>query len=401
MLKRHLAGVAVAAALASGSVWAQVSDGVVRIGVLNDQSGVYADVGGPGSVIAARMAVEEFGGRVLGAPVDVVSANHQNKADVGATIAREWFDTNKVDAITDLASSAVGLAAMSVAKSKNRIILNTASASTRIINEDCNDRTVLWTYDTYALSNGTARAMIQQGGDTWYFLTADYAFGHSLEKDTSALVQKSGGRVLGTARHPLNAQDFSSFVLQAQASKAKVVGLANAGGDSVNAIKAAREFGLTKNQKLASLLVFINDIHALGLESAQGLMLTEAFYWDLNEQTREWSRRFYERHKAMPSQIHAATYSAVRHYLKAVQAAGTDEAGAVMAKMRELPVNDMFASNGKLRVDGRMVHDMYLFQVKSPAESKRPWDYYTLKATIPGEQAFQPLSESKCPLVKH
>lgn len=378
----------------------KVPSGAVRIGVLNDQSGVYSDMGGAGSVFAARMAVEDFGGSVLGVPVEVLSADHQNKADIGAARAREWFDVNKVDMITDLAASNVGLAVMKVAKDKNRIVLNTGSGTSRITNEDCNDRTIHWVYNTYSLANGTGKTITKQGGDTWYFLTADYAFGHSLEQDTAEVVKAAGGRILGSVRHPLNASDMSSFLLQAQSSKAKIIGLANAGTDTINSIKAAREFGITKTQTLAGLLAFIGDVRALGVEAAQGMLLTEAFYWDMNDETRAWSKRFFEKQKRMPSMIQAGTYSAVTHYLKAIKAAGTTEAGAVMAKMKAMPVQDFFTKHGIIREDGQHVHDMYLFQVKTPAESKGVWDLYKLVATIPGDQAFAPLSASRCSLVK-
>lgn len=403
MKKMKILAASVFLACASAGVMAQapgVPSGAVRIGVLGDQSGMYSDMGGTGSVLAAKMAVEDFGGKVLGVPIEVISADHLNKADIAASKAREWFDVNKVDVITDLAASNAGLAVMKVAKEKNRIVLNTGSGSSRITNEDCNDRTVHWVYNTHALAKGTGSEVIKQGGNSWFFLTADYAFGHSLEKDTSEVVKAAGGKILGGVRHPINASDFSSFLMQAQASKAKIIGLANAGTDTVNSIKAAKEFGLTKTQTLAGLLAFITDVHSIGLETAQGMLLTEAFYWDLNNETRAWSKRYFEKQKRMPSMIQAGTYSAILHYLKAVKAAGTSDPAAVMAKMRELPVNDPFWKNGVVREDGQMVHDMYLFQVKKPSESKAPWDYYKLVATIPGNQAFNSLAESKCPLVK-
>jgi branched-chain amino acid transport system substrate-binding protein len=380
----------------------KVSDGVVKIGLILDMSSLYSDITGEGSVTAARMAIEDAGGKVLGKPIELVYADHQNKADIAANKAREWFDQDKVDAILDVAASATALAVVEVAKQKNRIAVFNGPGSTRLTNESCSPVTVHYTYDTFALANGTGKAVVKHGGDTWFFLTADYAFGHSLEKDTSDVVKAEGGKVLGSARHPLNASDMSSFVVQAQSSRAKIIGLANAGGDFVSAIKTAAEFGVTRGgkQKLAGLLVYINDIHSLGLELTQGLLLTEAFYWDLNDDTRKWSRRFFERMKKMPNMSQAGVYSSTMHYLKAVQAAGTDETGAVMAKMRELPVNDFFARNGRIREDGRMVHDMYLFEVKTPQESKSPWDYYKLRATIPAAEAFQPLSKSACPLVK-
>jgi branched-chain amino acid transport system substrate-binding protein len=380
----------------------KVPSGAVRIGVLNDQSGVYSGMGGLGSVIAAKMAIEDFGGSVLGVPIELISADHQNKTDIGSTIAREWYDVKKVDVILDLAASNVGLAVMGIAKQKNKIVINTGSGSSRITNEDCNDRTAHWVYNTYALAHGTGQAVIEQGGDSWYFITADYAFGHSLEKDTTDVIKAAGGKVLGSIKHPLNASDFSSFLLQAQASGAKVIGLANAGTDAVNAIKGAKEFGLLKNKKqqIVGLTTYVTDVYGLGVETAQGIQLTEAFYWDMNSETRAWSQRFFDRHKRMPSMIQAGTYSGVMHYLKAVKAAGTSEAGPVMAKMKSMPINDFYAKNGVLREDGLMVHDMYLFQVKAPEQSKSPWDLYTLKQTIPGSQAFASLAESKCPLIK-
>jgi branched-chain amino acid transport system substrate-binding protein len=381
---------------------AQISDGVVKIGLILDMSSLYADITGEGSVTAARMAIEDFGGKVLGKPIELVYADHQNKADIAASKAREWFDQDKVDAILDVAASATALAVVEVAKQKNRIAVFSGPGSVRITNEACSPVTVHYTYDTYALANGTGRAVVKGGGDTWFFITADYAFGQALERDTSDVVKELGGRVLGSTRAPLNASDFSSFMVQAQNSGAKVIGLANAGGDFINSMKAASDFGITQSgkQSLAGLLVYINDVHALGLKTTQGLLLTEAFYWDMNDETRAWSRRFFERMKKMPNMSQAGVYSSTLHYLKAVKAAGTDETSAVMKKMKEMPINDFFAKNGHIREDGRMVHDMYLFEVKKPAESKTPWDYYKLRATIPADQAFQPLSKSACPLVK-
>ena len=377
-----------------------ISDGVVRIGLLLDMSSLYADITGEGSVTAAKMAVEDFGGKVLGMPVEIVSADHQNKADIASAKAREWFDTQKVDVLADVAASATALAALDVARQKNRIAIFNGPGSTRLTNEACTPVSVHYTYDTYAMAVGTGRGVIKSGGDTWFFLTADYAFGQSLEKDTTDVVKAEGGKVLGSVRHPLNAQDFTSFLLQAQASKAKIIGLANAGGDLVNAIKSASEFGITKNQRLAALLMFINDVHALGLKQSQGMLLTESFYWDLNDETRAWSRRFFERMKKMPNMSQAGVYSSVTHYLKAVKAAGTDETGAVMAKMKATPVNDFFAKNARIREDGRLVKDVYLFEVKKPEESKTPWDYYKLKATIHGKDAVVPPEKSACALMK-
>ncbi len=384
-----------AGAAAAGAI----SGDVVKIGVLTDMSGLYADLGGQGSVEAARMAVADFGGKVLGKNIEVLGADHQNKADVGAQKAREWFDQQGVDMITDALNSAVGIAVTKVAGEKKRILMDVGAASTRLTNEDCNPYTVHYAYDTYALANGTGNAIVKQGGKSWFFLTADYAFGHSLEQDTANVVKASGGTVAGAVRHPLNAADFSSFLLQAQASKAQIVGLANAGGDTINAIKAANEFGITKNQKLAGLLVFITDIHALGLATTQGMFLTDGWYWDLNDETRKFGRRYFDKMKKMPTMVQAGVYSSTLTYLKAVQAAGTDNADTVMAQLKKTKINDMFAKNGYVRADGRMIHDMYLMEVKKPAESKYPWDYYHVRATIPGEQAYQPLSLSRCPMI--
>ena len=385
---------------AKGAAAKGISGDVVRIGVLTDMSGLYSDLGGQGSVEAAKMAVADFGGKVLGKNIDVIGADHQNKADVGANKAREWYDTQGVDMITDILNSAVGIATAKVSGEKKRVNMNVGAASTRLTNEDCTPYTVHYAYDTYALANGTGNAIVKQGGKSWFFLTADYAFGHSLEADTAAVVKKGGGEVKGAVRHPLNAADFSSFLLQAQSSKAQIVGLANAGGDTINSIKAANEFGITKNQQLAGLLVFVTDIHSLGLPTTQGMFLTDGWYWDLNDETRKFGRRFFDKMKKMPTMVHAGVYSATLNYLKAVQAAGTDDSDAVMAELKKAKINDLFAKGGHIRADGRMVHDMYLMQVKKPSESKYPWDYYTVKATIPGDQAYQPLSESKCPLVK-
>lgn len=390
-------------ALAGGQAQAQsgkLSGDMVKIGVMNDMSGLYADIGGPGSVEAAKMAVADFGGKIFGKPIEVVAADHQNKPDVGASKAREWFDAQGVDMIVDVPTSSVGIAVAKVANEKKRAYMNTGSASKALTNEECNPYTVHYAYDTYALANGTGKAIVETGGKSWFFLTADYAFGHALEQDTAAVVKASGGDVKGAVRHPLNAPDFSSFLLQAQASKAQIIGLANAGGDTINSVKAANEFGLTKNQTLAGLLIFISDIHSLGLKTAQGMLLTDAWYWDMNDETRKFGRRFFEKMKRMPSFDQAAVYSSVLTYLKAIQVAGTDDADAVMAQMKKAKINDMFAKNGYIRADGRMVHDMYLMQVKTPEESKYPWDYFKLKKVIPAEQAFQPLSLSKCPLVK-
>ncbi len=377
-----------------------ISDGVVKIGLLLDMSGLYADLTGEGSVHAVRMAIEDFGGTVLGKPIELVYADHQNKADIAASKARDWFDNQKVDIIGDVAASGTALAALEVAREKNKIILLSGPGSSRITNEACAPLSVHYSWDTYSLAAGTGKGVLKNGGDTWFFLTADYAFGHSLEADASAVVKAGGGKVLGSARHPLNTSDFSSFLLQAQASKAKVVALANAGGDTVNAIKAANEFGITKNQQMAGLLVFINDVHTLGLNTTKGMLLTESFYWDMNDETRKWARRYFAKMKKMPNMVQAGSYSSTMHYLKSVQAVGTDESTAVMAKFRSTPINDMFVKNGTVREDGRMMREMYVFEVKQPSESKYPWDYYKLKAVVAAQDSATPLSQSRCPLLK-
>ena len=387
-----------------GAAQAQVSDDAVRIGILNDQSGLYADVSGPGGVTAARMAVEDFGGKVAGKPVEVVFADHQNKPDIGSAIANQWIDTDKVDAIVDVPTSSVALAIQEITKNKNRVHLNSGAASSDLTGPKCSPTGIHYTYDTYALANGTGTTIVKEGGDSWYFITADYAFGHALEKDTGDAVKAAGGKVVGAVRTPFpGTTDFSSFLLQAQGSGAKVVGLANAGGDTINSIKQAGEFGLVAGgQKLAGLLVFITDVHSLGLKTAQGLTITTGFYWDLNDETRAWSKKFAERSGGkMPTMVQAGIYSSVTHYLKAIEAAKTDEAKAVVAKMKETPINDFFVKGGKIRQDGRMVHTMYLAQVKTPAESKGPWDYYKIVREIPGDQAFRPMdAKYGCPLVK-
>jgi branched-chain amino acid transport system substrate-binding protein len=405
-IMKKTAGIAAALIVALASILGaeaqeKISDGVVKIGMIEDMSSLYADITGIGAVTAARMAAEDFGGKVLGKPIEVISADHQNKADNASTIAREWFDTQHVDALMDVAASATALAAIEVAKSKNKIVVLNGPAAVRITNEACTPVSIHYAYDNYALSHGTAAAMVKAGYDTWFFITADYAFGHDLEQNTAAVVKASGGQMLGSVRVPINSSDFSSALLQAQSSKAKVVGLANAGGDTINSIKQAAEFGIVRGgQKMAGLLVFINDVNSLGLEAAQGMLLTNAFYWDRNDESRAWSQRYFQRMNKMPNMAQAGIYSATTHYLQAVQAAGTDETNAVMEKMRSTPINDFFVKNGKIREDGRMVHDMYLYEVKQPAESKGQWDYYKPVATIPADQAFLPLSESKCPLVK-
>jgi branched-chain amino acid transport system substrate-binding protein len=386
-MKPTLAAVAAGLALAafSGAANAQISDDVVKIGVLTDMSSLYADATGKGSLAAVEMAVADYGGKVKGKPVEVIAADHQNKPDVGINIARNWYDNEKVDAIFDVPTSSVALPISALTREKNRININS----------------VHWTYDTYALSNVAGKAMVKRGEDTWFFITADYAFGMALERDAANVVKESGGKVLGDVRHPLNSSDFSSFLLQAQASKAKVIGLANAGGDTTNALKQAAEFGITQGgQKMIALLQEITDTHALGAKATQGLIVTDAFYWDMNDETRAFSKRFNDKVGHMPSMIQAGLYSATMHYLKAIEAIGTDEAPKVMAQMRATPINDFFAKNGKIRIDGRMVHDMYLFEVKKPEESKGEWDLYKLIATVPGDEAFRPLDKGGCPLVK-
>jgi branched-chain amino acid transport system substrate-binding protein len=373
----------------------------LKLGGILDMSGLYADITGPGAETAAKMAAKDFGGEVLGRKIEILAADHLNKADLAANIARDMIDNQGVEVIYDVAASATALAAGEIAKARNKIIMFSGPGSIRLSNEACGPYTVHYVFDTYAQANVTGLAAVKQGLDTWFFISADYAFGHDLEKDTANVVQKSGGKVLGDVKHPLNTSDFSSYLLQAQASKAKVIGLANAGGDTINTIKQAAEFGIMKGgQKLSPLLAFVTDIDSVGLETAQGLLLSEAFYWDLNDETRAFSKRFMDKVGRMPSAAQAGVYSSVLHYLKAVKAAGTTDAAPVMKIMKETPINDMFAKNGRIREDGRMVHDMYLFEVKKPSESKRRWDDYKLVATVPGEEAFQPLSESRCPLVK-
>ena len=389
-----------AIALLGGAAHAQISGDVVKIGVMNDQSGLYADLAGQGSVEAARMAVEDFGGSVNGAAIEVLSADHQNKPDIGSNIVREWIDVDDVDVIVDVPTSSVALAVTEIVKEKDKVFLVSGAATTELTGEACSPNTIHWTYDTYALAVGTGRAMVQEGGDSWFFITADYAFGHQLEEDTSTVVQEEGGEVLGAVRHPLSSSDFSSYLLQAQGSGAKVIGLANAGTDTTNSIKQATEFGITQaGQQLAALLLFLTDVNALGLDVAQDLVLTTGFYWDMNDETRAWSERFNERVGQMPTMVQAGVYSAVTHYLNAIQEAATDDAKTVVEQMKATPVNDFFAKNGTIREDGRMVHDMYLARVKTPEESKQQWDYYEILRTIPGDQAFLPLSESSCSLV--
>ncbi len=381
-------------------------DKVAKIGVLNDMNSLYADIGGPNSVVAVKMAIEDSGMLAKGWKIDVLSGDHQNKPDVGVNIARQWIDNDKVDAIVDTPNSGVALAISTLARDKNVVHLNTAAASADLTGKACTPNTITYTFDTYMLANGTGKALTKAGGDSWFFLTADYAFGHALERDTTAVVTANGGKVLGGVAHPLNTADFSSFLLQAQASKAKVIGLANAGGDTSNSIKQAAEFGIVQGgQKLAALLLFINDVHSLGLKTAQGLTFTESFYWDLNDQTRAWSKRFAERanKNAMPSMTHAGLYAGILHYLKALDALGGNphDGAKVVAKMKEIPTDDPLFGKGPLRIDGRRIIPAYLFEVKKPEESKYPWDYYKLVATISPEDAAKPLEASECPLVKH
>jgi branched-chain amino acid transport system substrate-binding protein len=389
-------------AFAASGAHAQVSDGVIKIGVLNDQSSLYADLAGQGSVIAARMAVEDFGAAKKGMKVEIVSADHQNKPDVGSSIARQWYDVDKVDVIFDVPNSGVALAVNQITRDKGKALIVSGAATADLTGKACSPNTVHWTYDTWMLANGTGNAIVKTGGDSWFFLTADYAFGHALERDTEAVVLKAGGKVLGKVRHPLNTQDFSSFLLQAQSSKAKIIGLANAGGDTTNSIKQAAEFGIVKGgQNLAGLLVFITDVHGLGLNNAQGLILTESFYWDYSDQTRAFAKRFSAADRGIhPTMVHAGVYAGVLHYLKAVEALKSDDGTKVIQKMKEIPTDDPLFGKGRIRQDGRKIHPAYLLEVKKPAESKYPWDYYKIRATIPADQAFRPEKEGGCSLVK-
>lgn len=403
-MKRKLTSVVVAAAVAglAGAASAQISDGVVKIGVMNDMSGLYADIAGPGSVVAARLAVEDFQKMSkAGLKVEIVSADHQNKPDVGSTIVRQWIDVDKVDAIADVPTSSVALAVNQIIRDKGKAFLNSGAATSDLTGKACSPNTVHFTYDTWMLANGTGSAIIKTGGDTWFFLTADYAFGHALERDTEAAVLKAGGKVLGKVRHPFPGQDFSSFLLQAQASKAKIIGLANAGGDTINSVKQASEFGIVKaGQNLAGLLLFVTDIHALGLQTAQGLIFTSSFYWDLNDGTRAWSKRYTAAHGKPPTMVQAGVYGSVLHYLKAVEAAKTDDGTKVVAKMKEMPTDDPLFGKGTIRADGRKIHPVYLVEAKKPAESKGEWDLLKVLATTPADQAFRPLADGGCALVK-
>jgi branched-chain amino acid transport system substrate-binding protein len=399
---RHICKfLAVAVALGCGSAQAQISDGAIKLGVLNDMSSLYADIGGKGSVLAAQMAADDVG-NIPGARVEIVSSDHQNKPDIGAAIARQWIDVDHVDAIVDVPTSSVALAVQEVTRAKKHIFLMSGPASSDLTGKACSPYGFQWTYDTYALAHGTGSAIVKQGGDSWFFITADYAFGHALERDTADAVKGAGGKVLGSVRVPLNTQDFSSFLLQAQASKAKVIGLANAGGDTINSIKEAAEYGLVAGgQKLAGLLVFLTDIHSLGLKTAQGLTITSAWYWDKDDASRAFARRFMEKNRGVPpTYTQAGVYSAVAHYLKAIKATGTDDADKVSAQMRETKINDFMTKDGWIREDGRIMRDMYLEEVKSPEESKYPYDYIKILATIPAEQAFRPLKDGGCPYVK-
>jgi len=391
-----LAGIAATVAPAQ----AQVSGDVIRIGIITDMSGLYADIDGPGGVEAIKMAIADMGGAINGKKIEVIAADHQNKADVAAAKAREWFDTQGVDMLIGGTSSGTNLAMAKIAAEKKKPFISVGAATSALTGEQCNAYTVHWAYDTVALAKGTGNAVVKQGGKSWYFLTADYAFGTQLQNDTSAIVKGAGGTIVGSVRHPLAASDFSSFLLQAQSSKAQILGLANAGGDTINSIKAANEFGITKTMKLAGLLMFINDIHSLGLKATQGMYLTDSWYWNRDADTRAWSRKFFEKMKRMPSSIQAGDYSATLQYLSAVKAVGTDDSDKVLAHMRKTKINDIFAKGGFIREDGRMVHDMYLMQVKTPAESTEPWDYYKVAQTFKGEEAWTTKAETKCPLWK-
>jgi len=394
---------AVALCAATGTAHAQMSDGVIKIGVMNDQSGLYADLTGQGSVWATRKAIEDFCKTTKCDKIEVVFADHQYKPDIGSNVVRQWYDVDKVDVVVDVPTSSVALAVNNITKEKNKVFLVSGAATSDLTGKACTPNTVHWTYDTWALANGTGNAIVKTGGDSWFFLTADYAFGHALERDTEAVVLKSGGKVLGKVRHPFPGQDFSSFLLQAQSSKAKIIGLANAGGDTINSIKQASEFGIVSGgQNLAGLLVFITDVHALGLKTAQGLIFTEAWYWDTNDANRAFAKEFAAANKGNhPTMIHAGVYSAVIHYLKAVHELKSDADGAaVVAKMKATPTDDKLFGKGSIRADGRKIHDMYLLEVKKPEESKAPWDYYKVRATIPAAEAFRPVDQGDCPLVK-
>ncbi len=407
-MRTKLIGAVAGLAMAATGAQAQISDDAVKIGILQDFSGLYADLVGNSSLLAVQMAVEDFGGKVLGKPITVMFADHQNKADIASNVARQWWDVDKMDMAQGVGTSSVGLAVRAMARERGKLDINTGAATSDLSGKACSPTGFHWVYDTYALGKVTGSATVKTGGDTWFFLTADYAFGHALERDVTSFVNAGGGKVLGAVRHPISTSDFSSFLLQAQASKAKVVGLANAGNDTVNSIKQAAEFGIVASgQRLAGLLVFITDIHALGLKTAQGLVLSESFYWDMTEDTRKFAKRFVERRKAMtggkelyPNMLQAGDYESTLHYLKAVEAAGTDDPVKVAQKMREMPINSFYAKDVKIREDGRVMRPFYLFQVKTPQESKGPWDYYKLLQTVEGVDAFRPAAESECPLLK-
>lgn len=388
-----------AAWLVTTCAYAQVSDDVVKIGVLTDMSGLYSDLSGIGSVAAAQMAVEDFGGKVLGKRIEVISADHQNKPDIGANIARRWYDLEQVDAIVDVPVSSIAFAVQEISRQKNRVLLISSSGSSDLTGKACSPTSVHWTYDTYALSHAVGNALLKRGASTWFFLTADYAFGLALEKDAVAVVEAGGGKVIGSVRHPQDTSDFSSFLLRAQSSNAKVIALANAGGDTVTSIKQAQEFGINKTHQIVGLLTYISDVNSLGLQSAQGLLLASAFYWDMDDETRAWSKRFLARVNKVPTMANAGVYGAVLHYLKSIEAAKTDEAKAVVSMMKEQPINDFFTKGGSVREDGRVMRNLYLFQVKTPNEAKYKYDYYKLLDTIPPEKAFRPLSAGSCPLI--
>ncbi len=399
-MKTSIAAALAACLIAAASAEAEISDGVVKIGVLTDESGVFSALSGEGSVEAARMAIEDAAGKVADKPIELIHADHQNKTDIGIEIARRWLDAENVDAIVDVPNSAIVLGIQQLAKERNRVLLVSAGGTADLTGKACSPVGVHWTWDTYAFAASSAKSIVQQGGDSWFFLTADFAFGHAMQRDATRFIEAAGGKVLGGVRHPLGTADFSSFLLQAQGSGAKIVALANGGSDMTNSIKQAAEFGIAKGgQRLAALAAYITDVHAVGLAGAQGLLLTTSFYWDRTDASRAWSQRFFARRGVMPTQAQAGVYSAVAHYLKAISALGSDEAQAVVGKMREMPIQDFFADHGVIRPDGRMVHDMYLVEVKKPAESHYPWDYYKIVKTIPGEEAFRPMSEGGCPLL--
>jgi len=398
---RKALAIVVAAVAAFGFGASARAEEPIRIGILNDQSGPYSAIDGPTSVDAARMAVEDFGGTVLGRKVEVVSADHQNKADVGSTIARKWFDVDGVTAILDVAVSSVALAVQELARERNKIVIYSGAGTSDLTGKACSPTSVHWTYDTYALTAGTSRAIVGQGGDSWYFISSDNAFGQALQRDSTKAITAAGGKVVGSVLHPYGTPDFASYILQAQSSGAKVVALANAGEDTKNAIKTGTSMGMTETQQMLGLLTLLPDVHGLGLDAAKGLLVTESFYWNMNDETRSWSKRFFERNNVMPHMVPAGVYGSVMHYLKAVKQAGTTESAVVMKAMKEMPINDFMTKNGHIREDGRVLRDFYIFRVKAPDQAKEPWDYYELVATIPADQAARPLAESECPLIKN